>query len=149
VQELTEAIEEFLAAPKSASNGIRWRSWNHPDYLISQVRLSWPDQKRMRARIFLSSHIFLDPRKYMFSLLFGSIRVMSLDVDPQRSHRNLLRRESVSATHWSRYPCDEVVSDSRVMSHRKWLEEFCVRCRISNTFHYEQPAHDREQFRLL
>jgi hypothetical protein len=148
MQGYEQRVEEFLAAEKVARNRIRWRLRNHPYYSEATVRLDIEGIRRPRAYAMLASHIYLEPRKYKFALFFGTARVLALDVDPHRFHRNILRKESFNCTHWHAFGCDEEL-DPRNLSHREWLDEFWKRARITYALPYEAPTHDKFQPRLL
>jgi len=147
--EFAEIATRFVRARKECVGRMRWRtSPSHADYAIAPIRLVCPEFPRIKARVVLSAHIYLAPPKYMFVLLFGRTRVAGLDTDPRRSHRNLIIKQNVTSTHWTYYPCDEVISDLRTMSHRQWLDEFFKRCNIVGLKNYALPIHDHEQLRL-
>lgn len=148
-REYRRALNEFLSAPKQCTTPLRWRGGkNHPDYALGQLRIIHPHSPRIRARIVLLSHVYYEPRKYSFSLLHGTTRIVSLDVEPRRNHTNLIRKNTISSTHWSYYPCDVVIPDTRSLSHRSWLDEFCIRCNITLLGSYSMPLHDKEQLKL-
>jgi hypothetical protein len=142
-----QRIAEFLAADKVALNPIRWRLRNHPDYTEAVIRLKTEGMPRPRGFVILASHIYFDPRKHKFALFFGTERVFALDVDPRRSHRLTLRRQSINCTHWHMFGSEEEL-DPRNLSHRQWLDEFWKRARISYLLPYEAPTHDKVQLRL-
>jgi hypothetical protein len=141
-------IESFLAANKSALGTMKWVNHNHRDYAVCQIRVTHTLPSRIRARLILQSHIYRNPRKYMFTLLFGNERVFGLDVDPNRSHRNLFSNKSVSVTHWTTYPCSVAIPDSRTLSHQQWLAEFCKGCNLDFGLPYMPPTHDKVQLSL-
>jgi hypothetical protein len=145
-----EVIAAFLAAPKSSASGMSWRIHrsSHKDYARAQIAISHSGMPRVRSRVVLLSHIYQFPRKYSFTLLFGTVRVASLDVNPGRNHRNALQRKSVGSTHWSFYPCDVVTPDPRSLNHISWFNEFFERCNIDFKARYATPIHDREQLEL-
>jgi hypothetical protein len=142
-------LAEFLAAPKSAVGPMRWRGrQQHKDYLSTYLRISHPFGRHVRAHLALNAHIYFLPRKYSFSLIYNHRRIASLDTSPRRSHTNLLRKETVWGTHWSFYPCDDVVQDDRPLVHSQWLDEFCTACNIEFAGRYSSPVHDKEQLEL-
>lgn len=149
-REWRRTLAAFLASPKACTSSMRWRgSKNHRDYFAAQLPIMHPAHPHPRARIVMQSHIYFAPRKYSFQLLFGVAKILRLDVDPKRGHRNLLEKKSVSCSHWQYYPGDHAIPDDRPLSHRKWLDEFFEKCNITFTGRYSAPIHDKEQLRLL
>jgi hypothetical protein len=142
-----QRIASFLATGKVALNPIRWRLRNHPDYTEALVRLKTDGPRRPRGYVILASHVYLEPRKYKFALFYGGQRILALDVDPHRFHRNILRKQSFNCTHWHAFGAEEQL-DPRMLNHREWLDEFWKRARISYLLPYEAPAHDKVQLRL-
>lgn len=142
----TDIVQSYLAAPKRCTARMSWREGSqHKDYTRAQLRVLCPTMPRVRGRIVLLSHKYYYPRKYSFTLLFNTVRIASLDIGPRRSHRNALGHNSVQCTHWSFYPCDTVVLDSRDLAHGLWLAEFLKACNIELRSRYERPVHDVEQ----
>ncbi len=141
-------IADFLAAEKVAITRIRWAQRNHPYFLESRISLRTDGPRRPRGYVILASHIYLEPRKYNFSLFFGHERVLALNVDPHRYHRLTLKRQSINSTHWHQYGREEEL-DSRTMSHGEWLDEFWKRARITYRLAYTPPVHDKIQLKLL
>lgn len=74
-----------------------------------------------------------------FNLLYGSERVLGLDVNPGRSHRNILTNTSVSVTHWQRWPLMEAEEDRRELQFSEWLGEFVARANIELRFRVADP----------
>ena len=89
--------------------------------------------------LILAAHLYRLPRKYSFTLLLGSERVFSLDVNPARMHNNRAARVRVECTHWTKWPCEEVEPDDRDLVHKQWFHEFCARGGIAFTGSYESP----------
>ena len=148
-REFRRVLKEFLNAPKECVRTVRWRSSrNHSDYQVCQLPVLHALTPSVRARLVLQSHLYFEPRKYMFALLYSRTRVLSLDVGPRRSHTNLLNKRTVKSSHWSYYPCTEVMPDERLMNHREWLDIFFQKCNISFRGSYYRPPHDKEQLRL-
>jgi hypothetical protein len=145
------SMREFLETPKDCRRDLVWRLHkSRRDYALTYLPVHHGLIWRRKARIMLMAHTFFEPRKYSFSLLFGNIRIVSLDIDPARPHknRNLLRKPSVLSTHWSYYPCVTVTPDIRNMSHREWFDVFLKVCNIKCSAAYDRPPHDREQMSL-
>lgn len=87
-----EIVTAFLAASKTSARRMSWRSGStHSDYSRAQIRVTCEAMPRIRARVVMLSHTYMYPRKYSFSLLLGRTRVASLDINPNRSHRNFLQ----------------------------------------------------------
>lgn len=149
-REYRRALADFLNSPKQCAAQMRWRgSKNRSDYFIAQLRVTHANSPRIRARIMLHSHVYFEPRKYSFSLLYGLQRIVSLNIYPRRGHTNLLQRRTIRSTHWSYYPLSDVIPDDRSLSHRNWLDKFCEKCNIIFSGSYSSPVHDEEQLRFL
>ena len=67
-----EQIRRFPRCREGGAESDHWRRRNHPDYTEALVRLSAEGIRRPRGYVVLASHIYLEPRKYTFSLIFGS-----------------------------------------------------------------------------
>lgn len=141
-----DIVDAYLKAPKICAARMGWReNRQHKDYVRAQLRVLCPAMPRVRGRVVLLAHKYFFPRKYSFTLLFKSTRIVSLDIGPRRGHRNILNRVSVQSTHWAFFPCDVVLPDERERAHGLWLAEFFERCKIDFRSRYERPVHDVEQ----
>jgi hypothetical protein len=104
------------------------------------MRVGVPNSRRLVGLIILTAHRVRLPPKYCFSLLFRGERILGLDVNPARIHRNLLRGAKVSATHWHRWPLMEAEPDNRDLLFAQWLTLFLNEAKVSTTFGVLSPA---------
>lgn len=125
-------IERFLEAEKVVSRGVRWKTKNRADHAeaSASVMLS-SGSMRIRGKLVVVAHRALQPPKYGFSLIFGGTRVLGLDVNPNRSHRNILIGQSIAVTHWQRYPFMEAEPDERELTFSGWTAEFLKTAKIT------------------
>lgn len=148
LQKFEELVAEFLARKKAAVRAPRWRIQHHPDYAALSIPVMADDAPHLRGRVVVTAHRLMMPPKYCFSLLFRRERVLALDVNPRRSHRNLLVRASVSVTHWQRWPDMEAEPDDRDLPFRVWLHTFLVSANVICNFRVSSPPRG-EQLELL
>lgn len=82
----------------------------------------------------------------LVTLVYGE-RIFSLDVNPARTHNNQTG-ESVSITHWIRWPCDVVEANTRDLVHQQWFGEFLQRANITFLGAYDRPPYLPEQMEI-
>ena len=133
-----EAVTEFLAIEKVAATVPRWRSMTHGDYAEARMTVVVPGT-RFRGRIILTGHRVRVPPKYGFALIFRNERVLGLDVNPGRGHRNLLVPAKVGGTHWQRWPHMEAETDDRNHPFTVWLSEFLRMANVTCNFRVLSP----------
>lgn len=134
-----ELVGDFLLKDKIALHAPRWRFQAHADYAEAAISVSAPDSRVVRGRILLTAHRLKRPPKYGFALLYRNARILALDVNPARFHRNLLLPGSVGGTHWHDWPCMEAVADGRELPFNRWLHEFLVRANVRCKFQVRSP----------
>jgi hypothetical protein len=83
-----------------------------------------------------------------WSLLFRGQRILALDVNPGRHHRNLLRSGTVSGTHWQRWPVMDAEADEREQNFAAWHRAFLMAANIVTTFQVLSPPRG-VQLRLI
>jgi hypothetical protein len=133
-----DVVAEFLAAEKVAITAPRWRSVTHGDYAEARMTVV-VSGARLRGRIVLTGHRVRIPPKYGLALIFRNERVLGLDVNPARGHRNLLKPTSVGGTHWQRWPHMEAEADDRNLSFTVWLGEFLRIANVTCKFRVLSP----------
>jgi hypothetical protein len=79
------------------------------------------------------------PPKYSFSMIYRNERVLGLDVNPARIHRNLLVPAKVGGTHWQSWPNMEAEADYREQGFAMWLHEFLRRANVVTKFGVLSP----------
>lgn len=146
VDSFDASVAEFLAAEKAAGVRPRWRSAGHPDYAKVKIRIAI--RNVAVGRLILTAHRVRLPPKLCFALLFRGQRVLALDVNPARYHRNLLVSGSVNCTHWQRWPKMEAEPDTRDLTFDGWLNLFLKEAKVSTTFQVISPPRG-VQLRLL
>ncbi|MGY4259724.1 hypothetical protein ACVI1L_006792 [Bradyrhizobium sp. USDA 4516] len=134
-----ELVSEFLTSEKVASHAPRWRSANQADYSQAYMRVHVPGSLRLRGRVIVTAHKLREPPKYGFSLVFRNERLLALDVNPARFHRNLLAPAKIGGTHWQRWPKMEAEADNRVRPFNHWLHEFLVTANVGCRFRVLSP----------
>lgn len=139
LQSLDQLAAEFLAAPKAVLRQPRWRTRHHSDYAALTMAMSADGQPHLRGLVIVTSHRLILPPKLCFSLLFRRHRILGLDVNPRRFHRNLLTGQSVSITHWQQWPAMEAEPDDREHVLAVWLHEFLVRGNVTCKFRIMSP----------
>jgi hypothetical protein len=135
-----DLVREFLRLDKVALHAPRWRSGAHPDYSEASMKVAGINSG-LRGRIILAAHIVRYPPKYGFALVFRNERVLGLDVNPARIHRNLLVRTKVGGTHWQQWPTMEAEAVHQERPFNQWLHEFLVRANVSCRFKVSPPPH--------
>jgi hypothetical protein len=123
-------VVEFLAADKVATRRFRWTG-RRIDWVTGGGPLVVENRPYLKGRLSIGAHLYRQPPKYSFSLLFRRERVLGLDVDPGLSHTNGRTLEVVFGTHWQQWAFMDAVSDSRSLIYQRWLEEFLERSKIS------------------
>jgi hypothetical protein len=148
VQELNALIAQFLQAEKTAHIRPRWQAARHPDYAEAKMMVSAPNSRTLVGLVVLTAHRVRIPPKYGFSLLFRGQRVLGLDVNPGRAHRNLLAPGAVVGTHWQRWPTMDAEPDDRDQPFAGWLRNFLQAGNIVTTFGILSPPRG-VQLRLV
>lgn len=148
LDDFDQLVQRFILAPKIGVKRCRWRRGIRMDYVSASIPLAVSDMEHLRARLDMTAHLNYIPRKYSFSLIFNNKRVLGLDVEPRRSHRNLRDRRVVTCTHWQEWPLMDARPDDRLLSHQRWLDEFCRKAHIALASPYRAPPLDRVQLRL-
>ena len=139
-----ELVVEFIATPKLAVRKPRWKTKNHPDFAALTLGVVVEGKRHLRGTVAISAHRMMMPPKYSFALIFRRYRVLALDVNPGRFHRNLLAKGSVSVTHWQQWPGMEAESDKRDLTFSVWLHEFLVRANVTCNYHVVSPPRGRQ-----
>lgn len=142
--DFNDLVAEFLSRQKWAVRAPRWRVQNHSDYAALSIPVTVDGAGHLRGRVIVTAHRLMTPPKYCFSLLFRGKRVLALDVNPRRWHRNLLTRNSVSVTHWQCWPDMEAQPDDRDMIFRVWLHTFLVRANVVCNFRVASPPRGKQ-----
>ena len=134
-------IQQFLESEKAISKRIRWKTRGRQDYAdASAVIYDRATGRRRAARLIITSHRGREPHKFVVCLSFKGQRVLSLDVNPGRSHRNILTRASVRVTHWHRWPNAEIAEeDDRNLTFSQWLIEFMEAAKILCKYKVASP----------
>jgi len=107
-----------------------------------------PGSRVFVGMITLQAHRVRLPPKYGYSLLFRGKRVLGLDVNPGRHHKNLLLPGIAHATHWQRWPMMDAEPDGRELTFNQWLTEFLRAANIITTFQVPSPPRG-VQLRLI
>jgi hypothetical protein len=139
-----DLVAEFVRRPKKALRRPRWRVQQHSDYAALSILVRVEGEAHLRGRVIVAAHRLVTPPKYCFSLLFRRERVLALDVNPARWHRNLLAGGSVSVTHWQRWPAMEAEPDGRDQSFSIWLSEFLRTANITCDFRVTSPPRGKQ-----
>jgi hypothetical protein len=134
-----EMVGAFLRAEKDVLYAPRWRSRTHGDYAEAVMPVAVADSRLLRGRVILAAHRVRQPPKYCFSVVFRNERVLALDVNPARIHRNLLVPAKVGSTHWQRWPYMEADADDRELPFNRWLNEFLRRANVKSRFPILSP----------
>jgi len=148
LQDFDELIAQFLAAEKTAHIRPRWRVRQHPDYAEAKFVVGVPGSRILVGLVAMTAHRVKWPPKYSWSLLFRGKRALALDVNPGRTHRNLLQSGSVSCTHWQRWPHMEAEADDRNQNFATWHRDFLIAAKIVATFPVLSPPRG-VQLRLI
>lgn len=143
--DLADLCAHFLAAQKIISRQVRWRTGKrHADYAALRCILITEGERALRGTLALTAHLIRRPPKYGFALIYRGQRVLALDVNPGRFHRNLLTGGAVNETHWQRWPLMEAEVDSRLLTHNQWLTEFLTEANISCKVRLAPPPQGRQ-----
>jgi hypothetical protein len=149
LEDFDRLVADFLAAEKACHVRPRWRYGRHPDFAEAKMVVGVPGSRVMVGLVALQAHRVRMPPKYSYSLLFRGKRILALDVNPGRHHRNLLLPGgSVNVTHWQRWPAMDAEPDSREMNFNQWLTEFQRQASIVTTFRVLSPPRG-VQLRLI
>jgi hypothetical protein len=141
-------VREFLAVEKTAHVRPRWRVKAHPDFAESKMAIGVPGSRVLVGTVVMTAHKVRLPPKYSWSLLFRGRRILALDVNPGRSHKNLLIKGSVNRTHWQRWPAMDAQEDDREQNFVAWSFEFWKAANIVTTFAVLSPPRG-VQLRLI
>jgi len=139
VQEFNALVAQFLAAEKTAHVRPRWQTARHRDYAEAKMLVSVPRSRLFLGMVVLTAHRVRLPPKYGFSLLFRGHRVLGLDVNPGRTHKNLLTPGSVAGSHWQHWPTMDAELDDRDQNFAAWLRDFLRAGNIVTTFGVLSP----------
>lgn len=148
-RELDSLIGAILSADKRIIGSVSWKSVNRADYSTASLRVVCPSHPKAVLRLVLTVQRRHLPQKAVFALLLGGERIISLDVEPRRWHKNRRTLGSVGVTHWHTWPCDQAEPDNRKMAHRAWFVEFLRRSNMSFTGRYRKPPYEPEQLRFF
>jgi hypothetical protein len=121
MNEFDALVAQFLNTEKTARIRPRWRTARHPDYAEAKMAVATPRLRTHIGLVVMTAHRVRLPPKYSFSLLFRGQRVLALDVNPGRAHRNLLLPRSVAGTHWQRWPMMDAELDNRDQTFAAWF----------------------------
>ncbi|MBV9986008.1 hypothetical protein [Bradyrhizobium sp.] len=147
MNDFDDLVRQFLAAEKTAHVRPRWRSKGHPDFAESKMAVGVPESRVVGTVVMIAHKVRL-PAKYSWSLLFRGKRILALDVNPSRSHKNLLRKGSVDCTHWQRWPTMDAEEDRREQNFTHWCLDFWKAANIVTTFAVLSPPRG-VQLRLI
>jgi hypothetical protein len=148
MNEFDALVPQFLETEKTAHIRPRWQTARHPDYAEAKMAVAAPGSRILIGLVVLTAHRVRLPPKYGFSLLFRGQRVLALDVNPGRAHRNLLLPGSVAGTHWQRWPTMDAELDNRDQNFAAWLRDFLRTGNIVTTFGVLSPPRG-VQLRLV
>jgi len=149
VQEFNQLVARFLAAGKTAHIKPRWQTARHPDYAEAKFLVGVPGSRTMTGIVTVTAHILRVPPKYSFSIIFRGQRILALDVNPGRAHKNLFVPGSVSVTHWQHWPTMDAMPDTGEQNFTAWLRDFLQRGNIVTTFGLLSPPPRGVQLRLV
>lgn len=147
--QIEEDVARFLGSEKLITGACVWKTKQHADYREVVKVVECPEFPELNGELRMTAHVTRVPQKASFSLLLGSVRTLSLDVNPASSHYNFATLTSVNSTHWQQYPSYEAVVDNRELSHGDWLANFCLRAKIKLTMAYKPPPHEPPQLILI
>jgi hypothetical protein len=148
LKDFNALVAEFLGAAKIARVRPRWRTARHPDYAEARMLVSVPDSRILVGLVTLAAHKVRLPPKYTFSVIFRGQRVLALDVNPGRIHKNLLTPGSVGGTHWQRWPTMDAEPGDRDQNFAAWLRDFLRAGNITTRFGVLSPPRGM-QLRLI
>ena len=148
MQSFDDLVAEFLARDKIALNRPRWVIKPHSDYASAALRIAVPDMRHMAGRVILTAHRVRKPPKFGFALIYRGERILALDVNPARFHRNLLVPAAIGGTHWQQWPAIEAEPDATDQGYSLWLHAFFGRANVFCNFPVGLPPQG-VQLRLL
>jgi hypothetical protein len=148
LNDLEEIVRQFFAAEKTAHVRPRWRVKPHPDFAEARMAVGVPGSRVLVGMVAMTAHRVRLPPKYSWSLLFRGKRILALDVNPGRSHANLLLKGSVNRTHWQRWPIMDAEVDDREQNFAGWCADFWKSANIVTTFQVLSPPRG-VQLRLI
>lgn len=148
LDEFDALVAQFLATEKTAHIRPRWQVKGHPDYAEAKMLVAVPRSRVLVGLMTVTAHRVRLPPKYGWSLLLRGKRVLALDVNPGRFHKNLLRKESVDRTHWQRWPTMDAEVDDREQNFAAWHRDFLKAANIVTTFQISSPPRG-VQLRLI
>jgi hypothetical protein len=124
-------VDHFLTAPKEIQGRIVWKPKNtRSDYTHAAYVVIVIDGSLESGALQMTAHVFRDPPKYSFALIWRGARIFALDVDPGLSHFNPTTKTAIRGTHWQRWPSMEAEADGRSFDHRGWFDAFLDRAHI-------------------
>jgi hypothetical protein len=139
VHQFNDLVSQFLAAEKLGRVRPGWRTVGHPEYAVAKLTVSAPNSRVLVGVVRLTAHKIRQPPKYSFALTFRGQRLLALDVNPARNHKNLFVRESVGGTHWQRWPHMEAETNAREQAFAAWLRDFLRAGNVVTTFGVLSP----------
>jgi hypothetical protein len=148
LSDFDDLVLQFLAAEKTAHVRPRWRVKPHPDFAEAKMVVGVPGSRVFVGAVVMTAHKVRLPPKYSWSLLFRGKRILALDVNPGRSHKNLLMKGSVNQTHWQRWPTMDAEVDDRDQNFARWSLDFWKTANIVTTFAVLSPPRG-VQLRLI
>jgi len=148
VQDFDQLVADFLVAKKTGHIRPRWQIARHPDYAEAKMVVGVPGSRVMIGLVTMTAHRVRLPPKYSFSLLFRGKRILALDINPGRFHKNITRPGSVDRTHWQRWPTMDAEVDDREQNFGAWHRDFLKAANIVTTFQVLSPPQG-VQLRLI
>lgn len=133
---------------------MTWKGGGRVDYVRCDLKCFCKDIPDANLKITLTSQTTLLPTKSSFTILMGSQRIFSLDTEPRRCHSNqktlgsFSKKRVVNTTHWTRYPCIDVIEDDRKLGHRAWFYAFLMKANAEFSGAYRGPRFKPEQWEL-
>ena len=148
-EQFQHQMRRYLQADKRIAGRCVWKRKQHPDYREVVKIVECSELPEFNGELRMTAHLSRVPQKFGFVLLLGTQRVLSLDVDPGRTHFNVKTLVGVSSTHWQEFPEYEAIEDGRDLNHQEWLVEICKRSNIRLDILYRTPPHEPPQLILL
>lgn len=149
MSDLDDRVRRFLEAEKVAEHKWAWRKKSHNDFFEATSRLVTKSEPTECGKLMITAHRTRKPRKFSFSVLHASHRVLGLDVEPARLHLNPQTLEKVEETHWHRWPdMSAAIPDDRNYQWNQWLYEFLKAGRIDLVYPLGPPPFEDEQLEL-
>jgi hypothetical protein len=151
---LLQKIDNVIASRKIVSGRMIWSYGSRIDYVRCDLRCICEDVPDANLKITLTSQTSILPMKSSFTISMGGQRIFSLDTNPRRSHSNnktlgsFSKKHVVNITHWTRYPCTNVVEDVRKLTHRAWFDAFLMKANAEFNGTYRGPRFKPEQWEL-